>query len=246
MTHPNSMLESLADGGGSPRGATTVLRDARQDVGRHRRRRAVASGMVVAAVLTSAVGATVYLSPEDEARPIGLGSGAPPPAGGEQTLTGFRVEGHEGFDRIVLEFNVDQVEIRHDEDFSGFPTGTECEDFDPLSRPGSTGASYSTILSAPAPGDDGLTPGLADTPVAGDTIYTRDVTALCNIDGYAHLAIAEKPPASGGIVRGPDFDADNPRLITNATCAGDAPGELYIDVYERDRRPAGTCEPPPM
>jgi hypothetical protein len=69
------------------------------------------------------------------------------------------------------------------------------------------------------------------------------VTALCNVDGYAHLAIAEKPPVEGGAIRGPDFDAENPRLVTNAWCAGDAPGEVYIDVYEAGRRPPGTCEP---
>jgi hypothetical protein len=37
-----------------------------------------------------------------------------------------------------------------------------------------------------------------------DTTYIRDVTALCNVDGYAWLAIAEKPPVQGGVIRGPD------------------------------------------
>jgi hypothetical protein len=245
MTHPNTTLESLAERG-SPRGATAVLSGARQAAVRHRRRRAMAGSTALAVVLTSAVGATVYLSPDDEIRPLGGGSGAPPPTGGPQTLTGITVEGHEGFDRIVLQFNVDEVDIRGNAEYSGFAPGAECEDFDPLSRPGSLGAAFSTILSAPASGDDGLAPGLADTPVAGDTTYTRDVTVLCNVDGYAWLAIAEKPPAQGGVIRGPDFDAENPRLITNARCQGDAPGQVYIDVYERERRPPGTCAPSPQ
>jgi hypothetical protein len=240
MTHPNTTLESLAERG-SPRGATAVLSEARHAAVRHRRRRAMAGSMALVAVLTSAVGATVYLSPDDELRPLGGGSGAPPPTGGPQTLTGITVEGHEGFDRIVLQFNVDEVEIRENTEYSGFPPGAECEDFEPLA--GISGGEL-TILSAPAGGDDGLAPGLADTPVAGDTTYIRDVTALCNVDGYAWIAIADKPPVEGGVIRGPDFDPENPRLVSHPWCPGDAPGEVYIDTYEVDRRPPGTCPPP--
>lgn len=251
-TGPTPTLGALAERG-SPRGATAVLRQARRDVVRHERRRAVAGGLAVAAVLTGAVGATVYLAPEDEARPLGAGSGAPPPAGAPQTLSGITVEGHEGFDRIVLRFDVDEVEpVRRDMQAT-LPSSPECQDFDPLDQPGSGSASFAPYVSASATGDDGLVPGLADTPVAGDTTFVRDVTALCAADGYAWVATTLTEETIGDTSADASSEASRDDLPSGppppspviATCAGEGPGELYVDVYIDQNRPDGTCPPPP-
>lgn len=251
-TGSTTTLHALADRG-SPRGATAVLRGARRDVVRHERRRAVVGGVAVAAVLTGAVGAAVYLAPDDESRPLGAGSG-PPPAGGPQTLTGITVEGHEGFDRVVLRFNVDEAEQVQPGTRTTMPSSPACRDFDPLDRSGSEhGALVVPYISATAAGEDGLVPGLADTPVAGDTTYVKDVTALCAADGHAWVVMALTEASnrvtivepSEGLSPGELPSEPPPSWAVAGTCPGEDPGELYVDFYYEANRPDGTCPPPP-
>ena len=228
---------------GHERGAMTVLAGARHDARRHQRRVVAGTSAVAATVLAGSVGAGVLLLHDEP--PVTVVPGDGPPA--EMTMpavTAIRLVGHDGYDRVEIEYNA-QVEYAdmYPEHGPGpdsqVPESPACPLPDDLED---DAISYLPLASAVAPTADGLVPGISGLRVdgaAGGAAYIREVVPLCAVDGYTWLAaviddpdlIGRRIPGSPGTDPNTTLpDLDHVGMLGGSTCQG-APATILSDFW---------------
>jgi hypothetical protein len=243
MTETHGSLETLARRG-HQRGASTVLAGARHDARHHQRQRAVAVGATAVTLLAGTVGAGVLLLHHDPppvtAASASLGTPAAPGAPGQvdgSLITGVRLVGHDGYDRIEIDYDGAVPPSPHPEGAAPPPTGPECATPADLEHDGI----YTEALpSGAAATPDGLVAGLSGQRISGDATIVREVVPLCAQNGYTYFAVVIDDADLMSIqsitvpdgtdpedIPPPDFTGS----LGTGQCVLDDPDQVQIDFY---------------
>lgn len=225
----NHTLEQLSERG-HERGADAVFDGARRSVKRYRRRRSTVGTVGCMAVLVSVIGAAAWI--RDDGPSVDTGPGdASPQTIGPPHVAEIRLEGHDGFDRIVTEFDVDQIPPPVD----GPDDSARVVDEDPACEPppeasmpfgGFTSGIGGGIAEWDTP--DGLPPGMHGTPITGDTTYIDAVYPMCVREGVLWYAITYKLDVPGFME-----NAAQPDAVTK-NCDLEHPYQIIGDTYDVD------------
>lgn len=214
---------------GDQRGATTVLAGARHDLRRHQRRRAAAAGTLAVAVLAGAVGAGVLVL-RDGGRPVTADSAGGGSPGTGSLVTDIRIDQHDVYDRIVVDFDGPVTPFDPERAGHSLPDTPECRGPADLQQ---KSIQYWGLVSAAAPTDDGLVAGLSGQRIAGGP-YAHEVVPLCAAEGYTWLAIVIDDPEVGSGPGGPvDGVPVDPPDLTGTTGMGkcELADQVLIDVF---------------
>ena len=235
MTETPNSLDSLARRG-RERGATAVLDGARHDARHHQRQRTVAVGATAVTLLAGTVGAGVLLL-HDEPPPVAsaasFGAPAAPGAPGlvdGPLVAGIRLVGHDGYDRIEIDYDGAVPPSPHPEGAAPEPTGPECATPADLED---DGISSGAVPSGAADTPDGLVAGLSGQRISGDTTYVGEVVPLCAQNGYTYFAVVIDDPSLMGqqVPSGPNGEVDRTGMLGQGECVLDEQIQLDFFVY---------------
>jgi hypothetical protein len=248
MTQVPSSLDTLARRG-HERGATAVLAAARHDARHHQRQQTVVAGATAVTLLAGTVGAGVLLLRDDSSAPVTIPSATTGPSGataasaapgsvgvgGEPIVTGVRVVGHDGYDRIEIDFD-GPVPPDPEGEGTSMPTTPECAIPEDV-YDGTDGVQTWGLPSGASDTPDGLAEGISGQRVTGDTSYVTQVAPLCSVDGYVWFAIGwdEPKPLDIGDGSGPGLvppAVDMQGTIGMGKCVVDDPPQVQFDVFE--------------
>lgn len=226
MTDYQTLLRSLSEHG-DDRTAGDVFAGARRAARRYRRRRATLAGVTVLALLAGTLRLAAGLDGNPD--PIAARAGGDGPS-----LTGVRIEPHEPFDRIVMEFDADVLPDDPLDPTLSKPPTAACQSPPDL---GDDQVWARALPSAVAPTPDGLPAGIPER-ITGDGEYVEEVVLLCAADGvlWFDVVLADIPL--------PEPPGPGPVVLENywgGKCLLGNPGRVYIDFWLTDDPDA----PPP-